>query len=297
MVMTQPEWDGPVEAHPLDSARGKVIRAVQHATYLTHQCAAFSAANPLRFVDRFHPHEDRHLIFVEGRRPPLYLGMILGEVVHDLRSAVDHLAWQLALQQSGEEALSKRGVAMAIQFPIRDSREEFDRHRALPYFSAKAVERIESFQPYHDNPDVLSPLAVVRDLSNTDKHQALTPSAGQLSIAHMVLRGPSMIPGDRVEVLQPTDTIADTERPVLGIRMPPEARIEIDGPPITAGFFVAKATGDVRFVLPETIEEISRMIVRVVDAFEDLFPSVDWSERKISWVTPGAPRPDWWGTA
>jgi len=230
-----------------------VIRGVQHAAYLTQQCATFSAANPVRFVDRFHREEDRHLIFVEGRKPPLYLGMILGEVVHDLRSAVDHLAWQLALQQSGEEALSKRGVAMAIQFPIRDSREEFDRHRALPYFSAAVVERIESFQPYHDNPDVLSPLAVVRDLSNTDKHQALTPSAGQLSIAQMVLREPSMIPGDRVEVLQPTGTIADTEQPVLGIRLPPEVQIEIDAVPITAGFFVAKATGDIRFMLPETI--------------------------------------------
>lgn len=295
--MTHPEWDGPFEAHPLDSARGKVTRAMQHATYLTQQCVAFSEENPWRFVDRFVPEEDRHLIFVEGRKPPLYLGMILGEVVHDLRSAMDHLAWQLALQQSGEEALAERGVAMAIQFPIRDSRGEFDRHRALRYFSAKTVERIESFQPYHHDPDVLSPLAVVRDLSNTDKHQALTPSGGRLSIADMVLRAPSMIPGDGMEVLQPGDTIVDTERPVLGIRLPSEAQVQIDALPVTVGFFVAKAARDVSFVLPQTIEEVCRMVVRVVDGFEDLFPSVDWSERKASWVTPGVPRPDWWGTA
>jgi hypothetical protein len=58
------------------------------------------------------------MVYVEGRPPPLYLGLILGEVINDLRSALDQLAWQLALDYAGAEELAKPGVGNAITFPI-----------------------------------------------------------------------------------------------------------------------------------------------------------------------------------
>ena len=108
------------------------------------------------------------------------VSLVLGDVVHNLRASLDHLAYQLALRYTDDKIRKERRV----QFPIDDSPEAFDRSRAdrLKEVSEADCAIIERFQPYHpiDSEDSLPgsleplrPLALLRDLTDTDKHRLL----------------------------------------------------------------------------------------------------------------------------
>lgn len=46
--------------------------------------------------------------------PPLKWGVLIGDVVHNLRSALDHLAWQLVLRNGGESSWRTQFPATSI---------------------------------------------------------------------------------------------------------------------------------------------------------------------------------------
>jgi hypothetical protein len=100
-------------------------------------------------------------------------------VVHNLRSALDQLAWALAWSHS-REALEDDRVARAIFFPITPSPEQFQNHRTIPYLPPGAGEQLESEQPYHNRTVQPHPLAAVQDWSNSDKHRVLTVALAQI---------------------------------------------------------------------------------------------------------------------
>jgi hypothetical protein len=63
-------------------------------------------------------------IFVEVRKPcPGTWSIIIGEMVHNLRSALDHLVWQLVILETSEQPVGDR-----TQFPIFESEEKVDHH-------------------------------------------------------------------------------------------------------------------------------------------------------------------------
>lgn len=282
--MTQPEWRGPPETHPLDTARGKLARGAQHGRHLVQHCEAYRRANPFRFRVEWDAASNRHLVFLEGRKPPLYLGLILGEVVHDLRSALDHMAWQLAIQHSGRETITQPSVASRIQFPISRTEDAFKGHAALHHFSNEAITAIDPFQPYHNRPaDPVNPLLVIQRLSNTDKHQVLTPSMGQLPLGD--IRVHSSEPQADIETVAALDTIIDMSAPVMRILASPDARIEIE--PLRARVcFGTDVTGTPDFIFAEKIAELPLVITDILTAVEPLFPAVNWRPRAESWVTP-----------
>lgn len=111
-----------------------------------------------------------------------------GEIVHNLRSALDHLAWQLAnVYTGGNPAYPRR-----VQFPIEDDPDVF-RRRCTPSVRDNGAwlgevdpahhAIIDRYQPYQGENGGLSQrwwtgylheLALLRDLSDTDKHRVLT---------------------------------------------------------------------------------------------------------------------------
>lgn len=110
-------------------------------------------------------------------------GVIVGEIIHDLRSALEHLVWQLVEIGNGQPDHHHT-------FPLYERPESCDsfRERACrpatwpdgthgPLFGIPddAVSVIEACQPYH-RADTLM-LAELHAWWNTDKHQALVPVA------------------------------------------------------------------------------------------------------------------------
>lgn len=108
------------------------------------------------------------------------LGLIIGDVIHNLRSALDHAVWQLVIA-SGEEP------GRHNMFPILRNAAEFqDRGlRQLRGVAPAAVAVIEQVQPYHTpSADLTSEdsfLWLLDELSNHDKHRVLNVTAGRVA--------------------------------------------------------------------------------------------------------------------
>jgi hypothetical protein len=109
------------------------------------------------------------------QQPPLRLGVLMGEFVHNLRSTLDQLVWSLALTQVANPHRRH-------QFPICSTsptsweppttweRIAADRLRSVP---TDAVERIWRAQPCNGERPELNALTIVHALSNEDKHRVI----------------------------------------------------------------------------------------------------------------------------
>lgn len=104
--------------------------------------------------------------------PPPRFGLIIGDIVHNLRGALDHVAWYLADRYS-----PNRGEDTSTQFPIVTSRRRFERpptQQMLRYLSPADIDIKEKLQPYHTaDPPEDGALAYLQLLSNRDKHRTI----------------------------------------------------------------------------------------------------------------------------
>lgn len=170
-------------------ARLKIERARQHLESLRHETRVFTETNPYEIVAKRDPQSGDHVVRIRYKRPnvkvPLRLSLIAGDIAHNLRSALDHLAVQLAIIGTG--------ASRTTQFPIFGDEDDYrqleDRH--LRGIVKGHRTRIEALQPYHvgkliasgqgltGKQDPLMPnvwLMIVGRLDNTDKHRLLLPS-------------------------------------------------------------------------------------------------------------------------
>jgi len=156
--------------HRLDSSREKIARAKELA-------AAFDSAVkdyylPAPFQIRHDYDEQRgHLVWrlVNCKPPSLRLGVLVGEVVHHLRSALDHAVFQL-IESNGKTPGNKSG------FPIFSDVKGYrsKRRKMIRGVSAAAEARIELLQPFHKGAAFREhPLWILQNLNNTDKHRLL----------------------------------------------------------------------------------------------------------------------------
>ncbi|MDX5962687.1 hypothetical protein SIM91_05030 [Rhodococcus opacus] len=95
--------------------------------------------------------------------------LLLGDVVHNLRAALDHAMWQV----TPDTVRSARPTT--VQLPICDSRKAFEtwKKKQDGCYPEKVLEVLDTAQPFHAPPEQLHPLAILQYLSNTDKHRLL----------------------------------------------------------------------------------------------------------------------------
>jgi hypothetical protein len=274
--------------HQLDGPRAKLTRAAQQSRHLIEHCEAFQASQPVQFETVWDG--DAHIIYVRGRFPPPYLGLILGEVVHDLRSALDQVAWALAEQHAGT-ALENRKVARAISFPIASTEQAFNSHPAMPYFDPEAWSVMEPMQPFkNEKTPRVNPLAIVQEWANTDKHRVLRPALGQLRTDDLLLESSVQVDWNNVEMLVPDSTLIDPTEGLFRIRETEDAFIRLLPPPVYVVFasFVRDPPDP---VYPEQLPTMVLQVSECVDAFSRFFEPTDWMQRVDAWVTPELPAP------
>lgn len=92
-----------------------------------------------------------------------HLTMLASEAVHHLRTALDYLAYQLVLADTGVAHPAR------TQFPLADTVEAFtqEARRRLPGVSESVLALVESVQPYSG----AAWTSYLRQLSNRDKHR------------------------------------------------------------------------------------------------------------------------------
>jgi hypothetical protein len=196
--MAVPESD--YAYHRLAGVVAKFNRAKQQFDVLRHEIGAFSDQDP-------EPHSSRGYFdtktwewierFQVRKAPPLRWGVILGDCVHNLRSALDHLICQLTLLDGGT-----MDDCAQTQFPIASKSEaQFEamaNHR-IPCLSKRHRALVKKAQPYHAGDGAAShPLDILAELSNADKHRILNPTFSVLkSDSRAILdRLPRMYQGD-----------------------------------------------------------------------------------------------------
>src|SRR5436305_13077108 len=110
-----------------------------------------------------------------SKAPPRFLGVLIGEIVQNLRTSLDYLIHRLAWYDAGPDAERK------TQFPIEDKPEVFKGRKRthLEGLTADHIAAIERLQPYNG----VKWLAALRDLFNGDKHSVLQVGASIMSSA------------------------------------------------------------------------------------------------------------------
>jgi hypothetical protein len=165
----------------LDSARAKWDRAKFHAEQLVAEMKeACDGDRPrvTRTSRRFDSETNEIVWTAESIVPEIapHWPLMIGECVYNLRCALDHLWWELAIDDLGREPTEDE--ARAIQFPIytRSRPESFESQRFLTHVASEAVQKAREVQVFDRPEGTEALLGVLADLSNHDKHRKIQPT-------------------------------------------------------------------------------------------------------------------------
>jgi hypothetical protein len=111
--------------------------------------------------------------YKRGEVPPRF-AVVAGEVAHNLRSALDYIAW--ALSSETYRAAHESSIAFPVlgEKPATAKELRAFERKIEGVESSEARELIERCQPYNARNPVNDPLLIVHDLNRIDKHRVLT---------------------------------------------------------------------------------------------------------------------------
>jgi hypothetical protein len=161
---------------PLDGAWAKVFRAQEHLTALAGAVDTYFASHPYTLEGTFDATTSDWVVRIRvATHPPIKLGTIVGDVVHNQRSALDYLVYELA------RLATRKDRPRGTQFPIiatnpKDYRQSGLHRVAMLDPQVRKVIRL--LQPYHSAAPEDHPLTLLNRLSNADKHRLLVPTIG-----------------------------------------------------------------------------------------------------------------------
>lgn len=171
---------------PFDSAWLKWAMGVVNAEVLQNNVNALASQGKLKVQFGLSSEYDakRHCVSVGVAQAPQLTpdiwGLLLGDTVHGLRSALDHLAW--ALYKRGHTPNLPRRQEQGVYFPIARTPDQFKgwvtgKRPKLPGVRSTDLAIVRRYQPYLRGQRNLyrHPLIVLDDLSIADKHQVIQP--------------------------------------------------------------------------------------------------------------------------
>jgi hypothetical protein len=171
-----------VASSKLNGVRAKIDRARYHLSQLHASVQAWGSAEENDHAPALNYDQDRKVIGIvlqEVRPNDINWALIVGDVVHNLRSALDHLVCQLATLHGRSIADCKKTA-----FPICIDEATFAKakRRVEPFVDPGAFALIEVLQPYkaadRAGKDARSNnLWVISQLDIIDKHRMLVIAA------------------------------------------------------------------------------------------------------------------------
>lgn len=156
--------------HPLDGPRLKTARAREQLDAFRSEQLAYFRREPYYTFSKFEPERGEYVTYYRViDPPPPNLSVLIGDVVHNLSSALEHLTWQLVIASGNDPIEGVTG------FPIFEERSKYEARapRMMQGMKPEFVAHIERLQPYHRESPESDPLAVLRDIWNRDKHRLL----------------------------------------------------------------------------------------------------------------------------
>jgi hypothetical protein len=144
-----------------------------------------------RHTHRYESHFDREsgkqIVRIRFPEPvPTEFRLIIGDCLHNLRSALDNLAYELAVSEHGSSPLPGRHERRS-EFPIFGKRKWSVRERRekIGCINPRAQAIIQRLQPYRRGDKYASdPLWMLNELNNMDKHRV--PVVTQVALSAWV---------------------------------------------------------------------------------------------------------------
>ena len=184
--------------HQVDDAlagiRAKLDRANAHLESINGEVQAFRKRQPYRVEGQFDAQRGGYVFKLHiVERPPIAWGVLSGELVHNVRSALDNLVWELVLLNNQQPCrwngypIWDSGTKETFLRDIRRPRKGKRHPGKLHGVSDEACAVIERTQPY--NGGLCQRLTALDALWNMDKHRFLMPTF--MSITDPELIGPA----------------------------------------------------------------------------------------------------------
>jgi hypothetical protein len=148
--------------------RIKIERAIKHMHELQAEVQSFLDMQPYKVGVKRDPDTRRLIYYVLSvEQPPPLIAAITGDILQNLRSALDHLAYHLA-----DIGTAGKGPFRHIYFPISENATKY--HADLPKkvkgIRPDAIKAIDALKPYGGGNDIFWRL---HRLNNIDKHRLL----------------------------------------------------------------------------------------------------------------------------
>lgn len=199
----------------VETIRARIARGRELAVELEQRADAWCAGLELRLQHEMMPDGGHSWRMLPPPEAPLDLAIRLGEIAHNLRSALDHIVYGISQNHGG----NKR-----TQFPIVDDEAKWAGavKSMLGGLPDDVVEKIRAVQPFNFGPNVGRLGLVLSELSNYDKHRDLTAIVGVVHTLDVRVRLPG---GGESMFIQPLKNTNDAG--VLTAELPWVFRLRI----------------------------------------------------------------------
>jgi hypothetical protein len=285
----------------------KLRRADEHYDAMDDEIGGFHKAKLHSLVREVEKDGLEHVAYLRMPNPPdiAHWGLLLGDFVHNLRSALDHAVYELAARGSGQDPPPTHNL---LQFPIADDETKWEKalgRSQLLGVPAAAVDVIHAAQPYKRGDDLaVEPLVLIRDNDVADKHRFVVPTL--MNAAAMAIDGFN-------ENVRPVSASAPaTIRPIDGYEI---ARVVLAEPNVEADLnFKLKLVVTLRHApnkegielsgLDPRLREMRAEVGRIIEELRPIAamheqppppkmgpPTMDWSylpTGEVDWPTPPA---------
>jgi hypothetical protein len=167
----------------LVSAKLKFARAAKHLKSIQRCIAKYSASRPYTIAKT---KSKKTVKVVVLRQPPPQIAILAGEMLYQIRSALDHLAFDLVKSNWGNAPLPIRWdkrceFPLFVEVPTKgEPPVPYDTPlpksvlaKNLPGISQQAFAFIEAVQPHYGTGAINNALRYLAQLSNIDKHRYL----------------------------------------------------------------------------------------------------------------------------
>ena len=271
--------DGPAS---LDGIRERLRWAQRHIHALDSDIRDWQQLHCDTGAGEFHPEADLIVLRWDPPDYPMRWGVMWGNIAHNLRSALDHLVWQMVLAHGEIEPVAGHG---GHAFPIRHSvpngstfSDIYVENGKLAGVAASHLALVEKAQPYHfvarSIPSELHPFALLDQLWQIDKHRHLNTTGfiypvhteiqagfdsgcdpGDVAAFHIFGTPRRLEPG---ELLAWVQFAASQSKPDTYLKIPIEPVIDLetkDGPP----------SAESRVVTLRELGEIGRHVEDIVE--------------------------------
>jgi hypothetical protein len=148
----------------------KIERARAHTHDLKNAINSFFASTPYKVATKRDPNTRKLIYYVARVSPtPVHLAIIAGDVIQNLRSALDHLVYQLFLV--GTKGTKGLGRHVSFFIAADAARYQSGLRGTLQGVRPEAIDALSAIEPYCGGKG--HQLWVLQELNNIDKHRLL----------------------------------------------------------------------------------------------------------------------------